>query len=61
MGTLDDATQKIKGKAQQAKGNIEHATGHEGKSMWDKAKGKFNETVGDAKLNSRSNANDDEE
>lgn len=53
MGNLDDITQKIKGKAQQAKGDIEDMSGNEGQALWDRTKGKANETIADFKLDNK--------
>ena len=52
MGTIDDVGQKIKGKVQQVKGDIEMNSGHEGHGMWEKTKGKVNEAIADMKINS---------
>lgn len=59
MSTIDDVAQKIKGKAQHLKGDIEDTTGKEGQGFWDKTKGKVNETIADIKLNARHNTDHD--
>ena len=53
MGTIDDVAQKLKGKAQQLKGDVEDVSGNEGQAFWDRAKGKVNEKIADIKLDSR--------
>lgn len=50
MGTIDDVAEKIKGKTQQLNGNVEQHTGHEEHGLWEKTKGKVNETVADIML-----------
>ncbi len=64
MGVLDDVGQKIKGKAQQGKGELNQARGQGLKGGIQKLKGKANEAVADTKLKSResstSNATDDD-
>lgn len=51
MGKLDDINQKIKGKIDQAKGEIDIKSGHGVKGGITKLKGKINESIADAKLN----------
>lgn len=53
MGTLDDLGQKLKGKAQQVKGDFNQERGQGLKGGIQKLKGKVNETVADSKLKSR--------
>ena len=55
MGALDDLGQKLKGKAQQVKGEFNQERGQGLKGGIQKLKGKVNETVADAKLKSREN------
>lgn len=50
MGKLNIVSQKIKGKAQQIKGDIEVALGEPIKGNIDKLKGKANETSADIKM-----------
>lgn len=51
MTDLDDIGLKIKGKLQQAKGQIKKDSGDEAGGTVDKIKGKINETIADIKLN----------
>lgn len=53
MGALQDATQKLKGQAQKAKGDIETEAGHPIRGTVDKIKGHVNETIADANIQSR--------
>lgn len=53
MGTLRDIGQKIKGKTQQLKGEVNQKRGQGVKGGIQKLKGKVNESIADAKLNLR--------
>ncbi|HVZ12721.1 MAG TPA: hypothetical protein VG965_06860 [Patescibacteria group bacterium] len=59
MGTLGDIGQKIKGEAQDIKGDIEINTGNKVKGHIDKAKGKLNKAAADAKLKVRQEVHDE--
>lgn len=48
--TLNDIGQKIKGKTQQLKGEYHDLNGDKVQGLWEKAKGKVNETIADTKL-----------
>jgi len=50
MGKLDIVGQKIKGKIQQAKGEVEIASGQHIKGNIDKLRGKANEIEADTKM-----------
>lgn len=52
VGTIDDIGQKVKGKAQQAKGELQMRTGQKG-GLASKVKGKINEEIADLKLDTR--------
>jgi uncharacterized protein YjbJ (UPF0337 family) len=53
MGDLEDIGQKIKGKAQQMKGEIEQNMGNQTHGTWDKIKGTANKKIADFKINSK--------
>lgn len=53
MSDVDDIGQKIKGKAQQLKGDFNQERGQNIKGGVQKLKGKVNETIADAKLNAK--------
>ena len=53
MSDLDDIGQKIKGKAQQLKGEMNQERGRGVKGGLQKLKGKVNETIADAKLKAK--------
>ena len=58
MDTLHDVGQKVKGKMQKAKGEIEMNTGRNLHGAWEKTKGSINEIAADAKLKARANRYD---
>lgn len=53
MSDLDDIGQKIKGKAQQVKGEFNQQRGQGLKGGFQKLKGKVNEAIADEKINAR--------
>lgn len=53
MGVVDDVAQKVKGKAQQVRGEIKKKSGHKTDGLVDQVKGKVNETIADVKLKAR--------
>lgn len=55
MAFMDDAIQKIKGKAQQLKGDFQIKSGKEITGSVEKLKGKANEITADMKLRSHEN------
>jgi hypothetical protein len=50
MGTLDNISQKLKGKTQQVKGKIENATGNHLKGNIDMILGKANVDIANIKM-----------
>lgn len=55
MGDLRDIGQKLKGKAQQLKGELNQQQGQGVKGGFQKLKGKVNEVLADEKLRARAN------
>lgn len=60
MGAIDDAAQKLRGKAKQVQGDINQKRGKGVKGGLQKLQGKIEEKVADAKLNARAKRTDEE-